>query len=160
MIVLEMGSSLTGINLKDSFPQCDYEVRAEAMRIDGIDFFCTMTFPVKDAFCSLVVGGWAGVVVGISSIDGFDASENETTCYEKFENGKWYRIRLRVREDRIRAWINDKQLVDVDIRERKLSTRSEVDLSKPFGITSWETRAGIRKIEYRRLPRPEDARKK
>ena len=29
---------------------------------DGSDFFCTTTFPVGDAFCSFVVGGWSGTV--------------------------------------------------------------------------------------------------
>ncbi|MBM4088884.1 MAG: DUF1080 domain-containing protein [Planctomycetes bacterium] len=154
VLVLEMGSSLTGITWTGEFPKCDYEVRAEAMRIEGIDFFCTMTFPVQESFCSLVVGGWAGAVVGISCIDNADASLNETTRFERFESRKWYRVRVEVREHRIRAWIDDKPMVDVVTKGRKLATRSEVELSKPFGITSWETRAGLRNIQVRRLPPP------
>ena len=34
----------------------------------------------------LIVGGWGGTVVGLSSIDGMDASENETTITESL---KW-----------------------------------------------------------------------
>ena len=37
-----------------------------------------------------------GGVVGLSSIGGFDASENETTQFVEFKNGQWYKIRLRV----------------------------------------------------------------
>ncbi len=123
VIDMGMGSSLTGITYAGRIPKCNYEVRVEAMRIDGIDFFSTITFPVKDSFCSLVVGGWAGAVVGISCINRADASENETTSYMKFDAKKWYHIRLQVGEDRLRAWIDDKQVVDLDLKDRQLSTR-------------------------------------
>lgn len=155
-IEMEMGSPLTGITYvkKKELPQCDYEVRVEAMRIDGIDFFSTVTFPVDDSFCSLVVGGWAGPVVGISCIDLYDASENETTTYKKFEPGQWYRIRIQVRKERIRAWIDDKKVVDFATTGHELSTRVEVSLNEPFGIACFQTAAAIRKIEIRELPRP------
>ncbi len=153
VIVMGMGSSMTGITYIGKMPKCDYEVRLEAMRIDGIDFFATTTFPVNDSFCSLVVGGWAGPVVGISCIDFADASENETTSYQKFKAKKWYRIRIQVRNDHIGAWIDDKQVVDLHLKGHKLSTRAEVSLNEPFGVSCWETNAGIRKIELRTLPR-------
>lgn len=154
VIEMWMGSSMTGINYLQKMPKCDYEVQVEAMRIDGIDFFSTITFPVNDSYCSLVVGGWAGPVVGLSCVDHADASENETTTYQKFESKKWYRIRIQVRKDHISAWIDDKQVVDLATKGRKLSTRTEVSLSEPFGISCWETTTGIRKIELRELPPP------
>ncbi len=52
---------------------------------------------------------------------------------------------------RIRAWIDDERIVDVDTTGRKLATRIEVRLSQPLGITSWETRAALRNIQYRVL---------
>lgn len=152
VIEMGMGSPLTGITYLGKIPTCDYEVRLQAMRIEGIDFFSTVTFPVNDSFCSLVVGGWAGPVVGISCVDLFDASENETTTYHKLESKKWYRIRIRVRKNRIQAWIDDKEVVDLETTGRKLSTRAEVSLNEPFGIACYQTRAGIRKIELRELP--------
>ncbi|MGM0486275.1 MAG: 3-keto-disaccharide hydrolase [Planctomycetota bacterium] len=153
VIEMGMGSPLTGITYLGKIPTCDYEVRVEAMRIEGIDFFSTVTFPVNDSFCSLVVGGWAGPVVGISCVDSFDASENETTTYHKLESKKWYRVRIRVRKNRIQAWIDDKEVVDLETAGRKLSTRAEVSLNEPFGLACYQTRAGIRKIELRKLPR-------
>ncbi len=147
-----MGSPLTGITYTEKTLKCDYELQVEAMRIDGNDFFSTITFPVNESFCSLVVGGWGGAVVGISCINRADASENETTKYMKFESKKWYRIRVQVRKNHIRAWIDDKSVVDVDIKNRQLSTRTEVFLTEPLGISSYITRAGIRKIELRELP--------
>lgn len=149
VIYLGFGSPMTGITYKEPSPKCNYELRLEAKRIDGVDFFCALTFPVNESHCSFVVGGWGGAVVGISSIDGHDASENETTSYIGFKTGRWYRIRVRVQADRIAAWIDDKQVVDVSIRGKKLTTRPEVDLSIPLGIANFETRAGIRNIQIR-----------
>ena len=150
-IVLNFGDSLTGIAYTKPFPKLDYEIRLEAMRLDGIDFFCGLTFPVAESHCSLIVGGWAGAVIGLSSIDGRDASENATTQYRKFDEGKWYRIRVRVTAARIRCWIDDQQVIDQDIRGRRIGTRPEVDQSKPLGIAAWQTKAALRGIEFRRL---------
>ena len=150
-IQMDFGSSMTGVTYQGKFPTIDYELRLEAMKVDGIDFFCGLTFPVDRSHCSFIVGGWAGAVVGLSSIDGKDASENETTKYMKFDPKRWYRIKIRVRKTSIDAWIDDKQIVNQNIEGRRISTRNEVDLSKPLGIAAWETRAALRKIEFRRL---------
>ena len=150
-IVLDFGDSLTGIAYTKAFPKLDYEIRLEAMRVDGIDFFCGLTFPVAESHCSLIVGGWAGAVIGLSSIDGRDASENATTQYRKFDEGKWYRIRVRVTAERIRCWIDNQQVIDQDLRGRRIGTRPEVDQSKPLGIAAWQTKAALRGIEFRRL---------
>lgn len=152
-IIMAFGSSLTGITYEGEFPKTNYEIRLEAMRVDGNDFFCGLTFPVAESHCSFILGGWGGAVIGLSSIDDRDASENETTQYKKFESSQWYKIRLRVSPDKIEAWIDDKQWVDRDIVGRKITTRREVDLSKPLGISAYETRAALRKLQYRELPK-------
>ena len=82
-----MGDPFTGINWTNDFPKMNYEVALDAMRVMGSDFFCGLTVPVGDTFCSLIVGGWGGSLVGISSLDGMDASENETTKFISFEIG-------------------------------------------------------------------------
>lgn len=151
-IVFEFGEPLTGIRYERAFPKSDYEVRLEAMRIDGIDFFCALTFPVGDSHCTLITAGWAGAVVGLSCVDGKDASENATNRYMNFDNNRWYRIRVRVSAQRIQAWIDDRMVVDQALQDRKISTRPEVDLCKPLGVAAWQSRAAIRKVEYRRLP--------
>ena len=154
-IVMDMGSSLTGVTYKGELPTTNYEVSLEAKRLDGIDFFCGLTFPVEKSHCSFIVGGWAGTVVGLSSIDGMDASSNETSRFMSFKNDRWYRIRVQVRPERIQAWIDDEQVVNLDIQGRKISTRIEVDLSKPLGIAAWETRAALRNIRIRELGKEE-----
>ena len=78
-LVMDKGNRMTGcVYTGKDFPKIDYEVTLEGKKVEGDDFFCTTTFPVGESFCSLVVGGWGGGVVGISSINGADASENET----------------------------------------------------------------------------------
>jgi hypothetical protein len=151
-IHLEMGNDLTGIHTKRKLPKVDYEVRLEAQRVQGTDFFVGLTFPVNDAPCTLIVGGWGGGVCGLSSIDGFDASENATTSYRPFKNGQWYPVTLRVTADRIQATLDGKEIVDQDIRDHELSIRSEVELSRPFGFASWQTTAALRNIAIRPLP--------
>lgn len=150
-LVLDFGSSMTGITYQKPFPKSNYEIRYEAMRMEGNDFFCGITFPVGESFCSLIAGGWGGTVVGLSSIDGRDASENSTGQFKNFENGRWYKFRVRVTDQHIQAWIDEEQVIDEEIAGKKFSTRVEVDLNKPLGFATWETRGALRKIEYRML---------
>ena len=155
-IHMDFGSSLTGITYKGkNLPRTNYEISLEAMKVDGVDFFCALTFPVDKSYCSFVVGGWAGAVVGLSSIDGKDASENKTTRYMNFDSERWYKIRLRVTPKNISAWIDKKQVVDQSIVGHKISTRGEVDLSTPLGIAAWETQSALRKIRIRKLSKDE-----
>ena len=149
-IVLGAGAPMTGVTWTGEFPKSDYEVRFEAARLDGNDFFASLTFPVGDTFCTWVLGGWGGDIVGLSSIDGWDASDNETRTYADFEKGRWYRFRLKVTPERITGWIDDRQMVDVAIAGRKVGLRyGEIKLSAPFGFASYGTVGGVRKIEYR-----------
>ena len=150
-IILGMGDGCTGITWKNSFPEINYEVTLEAKKVDGNDFFCGMTFPVGKNPCTLIIGGWGGTTVGLSSINGLDASENETTILQKFEKDVWYRICLIVKPDTIRALIDDIVVVNFAIRKNRLSIRPEVELSKPFGITSWNTTAALRNIRVERV---------
>ncbi len=150
-IILGMGEGCTGITWKKDFPETDYRVTLEAKRVSGNDFFCGMTFPVGKEPCSLIIGGWGGPVVGLSSIDRKDASENETTRLMQFESDHWYRICLTVTGDTIKAYIDDDLIVDFVKGDRTLSIRPEVELSKPFGIASWNTTAALRNIRLEKM---------
>ena len=151
-IVLPAGSPLTGVTWSGDFPKSDYEVRFEAARMLGGDFFASVTLPAGGDFATWVLGGWGGDIVGISSIDGWDASDNETRSYFEFETGRWYAFRIRVTADRIEAWIDGQRVVNVEIRGRAISLRhGDIRLSVPFGFASYNTTGGIRKIEYRAI---------
>ena len=151
--VITLGKGyMTGITWTEPFPTANYEIRLEAMRFDGSDFFAGITFPVHDSFCTWINGGWGGLVVGLSSLDGNDASENETTTARNFATGRWYALRLRVTDNRISAWIDNQPVIDVDISNTGIDLRpGEIELSKPMGIASYETVAKLRHIEYRTI---------
>ncbi len=151
-IHMATGSYMTGINWTGPVVRMNYEITLEAMRVEGSDFFCGLTFPVGEKPCSLILGGWGGSVCGLSSLDSFDASENETTRVMSFENGKWYRVRLRVVPDRIQAWLDDEPLVDVGTTGKRIDIRLEVEASQPLGIATWNTAGAVRNIQFKKLP--------
>jgi hypothetical protein len=149
-MILETGQFMTGVRWEGEFPKLDYEVQFETRRIEGYDFFCGMTFAVGDSHASLILGGWGGSLTGISSIDGFDAAENETTGSMEFQNKKWYKVRLRVSEEKIEAWVHDGEkdhkIVDIEHKDRKMSVRWEMDTMPPFGFATYNTTGGFRNI--------------
>lgn len=150
-IVMSMGNAMTGITWTGDYPVVDYEISLEAQRVTGSDFFCGLTVPVKQSHVTLILGGWGGSLVGISSIGGYDASENETTTSRTFENGRWYRVRMRVKDKKLEAWLDDEQIVDVDTEGKKLGVRFEVEPSRPLGVATYSTTGAIRNVRIRRL---------
>ena len=149
-IVLAKGL-MTGITWTNDLPTMNYEISLEAMRAEGNDFFCGLTFPVGKDPCSLIVGGWGGGVVGLSSLDGQDAANNDTTRYVTFENHRWYQIRLSVTEKKIEAWIDGDKVVDADTADKTISVRLEMEASRPMGIATWSTTGALRNLKLRRL---------
>jgi hypothetical protein len=154
-IVLGGGEPMTGVTWTGAYPRAGYEIRFEAARLEGSDFFASLTFPVGDSFCTWVLGGWGGDIVGLSSLDGWDASDNETRSYFTFENGHWYGFRIEVTAERIRTWIDERPMTDVQIGGRSVGLRrGEMALSAPLGFASYGSTGGVRKIESRTLPAP------
>lgn len=154
--VLRLGKceDLTGVRWTGPPPVVPFEVELEARRVEGTDIFCGLTVPArgKDECVTLVVGGWGGQLVGISSIDGYDASENETSSQREFENGRWYRIRLRAEASRLQAWIDDEPVVDFETEGRRLSLRfGPIEGCAPFGLATWQTTGELRGVRWRPL---------
>ena len=144
---------MTGITLASTsgLPRMNYEISLDAMRTDGSDFFCGITFPVGKEDCSFIVGGWGGGTVGLSSINSEDASQNETTQFKNFVNGRWYHMRVRVETGKIQAWIDEERVVNFEIEDKRLSIRFEVEPSLPLGISTWHTAAAYKNIQLKKL---------
>lgn len=153
-IRIDRGSDMTGITWTGDFPKQGYEIALEARRVDGSDFFCGVTFPVGDDPCSLILGGWGGSVVGLSSIDGEDAARNDTTQLIEFENGRWYAVRVRVTPERIECDLDGKRIVDQPLKDHTLSIRPEVEASRPLGIATYATVGEVRGIRFRKIVGP------
>lgn len=155
LLTLEMGSPFTGVlwkGEKEKLPTSNYEISLEARKDYGNDFFCGLTFPVKDDCATFICGGWGGSVTGISSINDLDASENETTDFMNFEDDRWYKIRVRVTDDHLTGWIDDKQVFDVELENKHISLRmGAIEMCAPLGIANFDTRTQLRKIQLRKL---------
>ena len=149
----DFGAVMTGVNWSGEPPATsNYEISLDAMKLDGYDFFIALTFPVKDSHATFVVGGWGGGVVGISSVDDLNASENETMNIDGFLKDQWYHIRVRVTDDHLSAWIDDQQMVDLPLEGKKISLLpGDIELSVPIGIASFQTRAQYKNIQWRNL---------
>jgi hypothetical protein len=148
-IILGSGA-MTGIKWTGPFPKSNYEIRLEAARMEGHDFFAGITFPVQKWYCTWINGGWGGRLVGLSSLDGNDASENETMRLRDFVKGQWYQLLLRVTDESIQAWIDNELIVEVFLEGRKIGLRpGQIGLSTPLGISTYSTTGALRKLEYR-----------
>jgi len=143
---------ITGVSwVGDSLPVNNYAFYFEARRTEGIDFFATLSFPYNDTFASLILGGWSGIIVGISSIDGWDASENETTRRLFLEDKQWYQIELRVTPDSIRAFIDTQPVIELSTVGKKIHLRPGT-YATSFTFMSYQTTGEIRNIRIKNLP--------
>ena len=158
-LVVGQGAMITGIRYEKVFPRLDYEIRYEAKRTKGSDFFAALTFPYDDSFCTFINGGWGGGTVGLSCVDGFDASENPTSTYHDFADNVWYKFRVCVTGKSIRIWVDEEKdgkrketmLIDLETADHKISLRSETSEYKPLGLCTWCSEGVLRDIEYRKL---------
>jgi hypothetical protein len=152
-IKIAMGDDLAGINWTNgSLPKTDYEISLDAVKVAGGDFFCGLTFPVADSSCSLIVGGWGGGLVGLSSLDDQDASENDTSKSMYLDTGHWYHVVLRVTPKKIEAWLDKEKVIDASIVDRKVSVRpGAIYMSEPLGVATYSTTAELKNFKLRLL---------
>jgi len=152
-VILGRGDAATGITWTgEELPNENYQITLEAKRVSGRDFFCGLTFPIKDSHLTLIVGGWGGTVVGLSSLDGLDAAENSTGSMRHFEQDRWYSIRLVVHTHLVKVWINDVKIIHCNTKDYELSLRPEVLLARPLGFTTWHTTGALKNIVLTRSP--------
>ena len=145
-IRLERGNDLTGVVWTGKVPGSSFRLQMEARRVDGSDFFCAVTVPVARSHCTFVVGGWGGTVVGFSSLDGLDASENETSHTVTFDNGRWYQVGVDVTPAHIKGTIDGAVVAEAALTGRDVDVRIEMLPCRPLGLASWRTTSDIRDI--------------
>lgn len=154
VISLGFGDPLTGVRWEGEFPKQNYEISLEARRTNGFDFFCGMTLPVGDQRFSLILGGWGGSLIGLSSIGGMDAANNETMMIREFEQNRWYKIRMRVTDKKLVTWLDDEEIIDFVRDDRPLDIRAELEESTPVGFAAFQCESEIRNVRVRELAKP------
>lgn len=139
---------------KQPLPLDEYEISWEAMRVEGGDFFASLTFPVgsREKCATFVTGGWGGWTTGVSSLQHQFANENETTGSMEFVSGRWYDFTLQVNTKCLRALIDGKEQFKVGLKDKAISMHpSEIQKSMPLGFSSYSTQGAIRNVRIRPL---------
>ncbi len=151
-LIVGAGGTLSGVTWTGrELPTMDYEIELDAMKLSGDDFFLGLTFPYRKSFASLIMGGWGGGLTGISSIDGFDAANNDTSTNQDYKRNQWYHVRLKVTATKIEAWLDDKQIVDTETEGKRIDTRTDIDNAHPLGMTTYQTVAAYKNIVLKKL---------
>lgn len=102
---------------------------------------------------SWAAGG--GGVTGISSINGLDASSNETTVFRQYKNDQWYKVRIRVDPYEINCWVDDQSVIEIEREGLKFDIRAEMDPTLPLGIANFQCHSELRNIRLRNLEKKE-----
>lgn len=152
-LVLPMATAgmMTGVRwVGETLPVIDYIIYYEARRVAGHDIFAGLSFPYGDTSASLIIGGWGGIVNGLSSINDYDASENETTRLFSLNDNEWYPVQLRVTTDSIRAIVGNGQVIDIATAGKNIHLRGGL---ADTGLTFWTyvTTGEIRNIRIKKL---------
>jgi len=145
-MVLEAGKDLTGIRWTGRMPRDNFCISLRARRVEGEDFFCGITFPVRKGYVSLILGGWGGTVVGLSNVDGMAAVENNTTRIIKFKLKRWYDVDVAVGRGHIRVYLDGKEIVDQAIDGHQFDVWPQMEPPRPLGFATWQTKGQIRDI--------------
>ncbi|MEM7308252.1 MAG: DUF1080 domain-containing protein [Planctomycetota bacterium] len=146
---LGFGSPLTGVVWDGPPPAGEYEIEVACRRLAGTDFFTALTFPVGDAHASVVLGGWGGALTGLSCVDGFDASENDTRSFRSYRAGQEYVLRVAVTRDAVRAWLDGEELFSQPRNGHRFEVRTELLACRPLGLASYNTRGAVRSVRVR-----------
>lgn len=152
IVTLGQGNPMTGVTVaRKEIRIKNFDLTYEARRVEGDDFFAAATFPVDGGHLTFVNGGWSGNVTGLSSIDGADASENETGTRVEFENGRWYRFVIQVIGRKVKVIVDGKLVVNFDGTDRSLRTRVESRASEPLGFAAYGCVGQIRAASLKEI---------
>jgi len=132
---------LAGITSAREFPKFNLELRMEALRVDGYEFFAKSLSP----FTIPSTPGRLGGPHQPGRYGCVDARENGALIRRNFESGRQYALRLRVTADRIQAQIEDEVVIEMYISlHASLGLVPAIELSTPPGIASYSTTANVR----------------
>ena len=90
-------------------------------------------------------------MTGLSSLNGADASENDTRRLVKISGrDTGIEFRVHVTDDVIRVWIDDKETIAVNHKDQQVKTRIEMRSQRAAGLRQpIDRRGSVRAIEVR-----------
>jgi len=150
-MVLGAGSDLTGVQWTGHMVKDDYALLLKAKRVDGSDFFCGLTFPVREGYVTLILGGWGGTAVGLSNVDDLSAVENQTTQMIEFKQNRWYEIDVCVAQGYVRVYLDRKKIIEQVIEGKRFNVWLQMEPVRPLGIATYGTIGAIKHVKIERL---------
>ena len=150
-VVIPQTAALAGMTFRGGLPTVPYRLSVEATRLYGADFFLGVTFPVADDHLTLVLGGWGGMVSGLSSLDGIDASRNATRTLRHFPNGRRHEIAIEVTESAVRVRVDGEAFLSTSLEGREVGLRVDVEPSAPLGIATYATSTQLHRVQVLEL---------
>ncbi|HUT35547.1 MAG TPA: family 16 glycoside hydrolase [Planctomycetota bacterium] len=153
LLVAEGGQPVAGIVASHDVPKMDYELAFEAKRDGPADLFCQVIFPVGSSACCLAVGGYRGVRVGLEFFDGRSPDRRGSPADKvmKFEDGRWYSVRLRVTQADLSYWIDDEKLFETPMAGHAFTMHRRWNALKPLGLLTGQAKVSFRNIRLRRI---------
>jgi hypothetical protein len=148
---LATGQPYSAVMWEGGFPRTNYEVELKAKKIDGNDIFCGLLFPVGTNYCTMILGGWGNSVIGLSCVNYMAAADNETAVIKSFRANEWYDVKLRVTPEKIEAWVEGEQLIDLELAEKTITPYFGLEMFAPFGFFTFETSAAAKDIYVKRI---------
>jgi len=151
-IVVGGGRPWTAVVCTQKLPTLDYELELEARRVNGLEDFCDMLFPVGTGYGRLMAGGDGGGRLAVSVKTPVAEGEGTVRTWRRFHSDRWYRLRLRVSRARFEVFVDDQRLLDAPTASTGVELRDGYEDLVPLGIFTWNTRSHVRNIRFRRLP--------
>ena len=106
---MEAGTTWGVVTSTRTLPKANYELAFEAMRVEGTGDMATVVFAVGPCRCAFRVGADDSKVAWLSNVDG---SASRVAGAPGLDNGQWHKVRLRVTDAKVEAWVGDHQVVD------------------------------------------------
>ncbi|NQT85439.1 DUF1080 domain-containing protein, partial [bacterium] len=130
-------------------PTDNYEIEFETMRVDGGHDFGGIAFPVGAQGGQVSIGGY-GDKIALSHLDGADGYRNGTAKPITVEDGRWYKVRVRVAGGRLGAWLDGEQVIDLDRQGRRLGVATGRPRAR-LTLYTYMTAGARRNIRLRRI---------
>ena len=150
-MILGRGNPRTGVKLNGGPPPENYEIATEARREAGDGSFCDVCFPVGDLACHLIVGSPDGVLIGLSCVNDEAAPGGVKGKPKKFENGRWYQLRLRVTGPLVEVWIDDEKVIDLPREGPPFTAQKGPGGYSHLAISNHLCSSAVRSVRFARL---------
>ncbi|MCW1921058.1 serine/threonine protein kinase [Luteolibacter arcticus] len=110
--------SVCVLTLRDEVPAA-YRLRVVFTRLSG-DYCAGVFFRVNGQVTSVDIDGWDKDLAGVQTIDGLSLEQQEHPFTFALEDGRRYELKIEVKPEAVRIWINGRELGTVPIAGRQL----------------------------------------